>query len=45
VGVALAVYGLTYAVLGAEPRERAAYRAAAAAAMRVATPWQSRGST
>jgi O-antigen/teichoic acid export membrane protein len=45
VGVALAVYGLAYAVLGAEPRERAAYRAAAAAALRVATPWQSRGST
>jgi O-antigen/teichoic acid export membrane protein len=45
VGAALAVYGLAYAMLGAEPRERAAYRAAAAAAMRVAAPWQSRGST
>ena len=45
VGGALAVYGVAYAAVGAEPRERAAYRAAAAAAMRVAAPWQSRGST
>jgi O-antigen/teichoic acid export membrane protein len=45
VGPALAVYGLAYAVLGAEPRERAAYGAAGAAVMRVATPWRSRGST
>ena len=45
VGGALAVYGVAYAALGAEPRERAAYRAAAAAVMRVAAPWQSRGST
>jgi O-antigen/teichoic acid export membrane protein len=44
VGCALVVYGLLYAALGAEPRERAAYRAAGAAVMRFATPWRSRGS-
>jgi O-antigen/teichoic acid export membrane protein len=43
--VGLVVYGLVYAALGAEPRERAAYRAAATAALRLATPWRSGGST
>jgi O-antigen/teichoic acid export membrane protein len=45
VGAAVVVFGLAYMALGAEPRERAAYRAAGAAAMRVATPWRSRGSS
>jgi O-antigen/teichoic acid export membrane protein len=38
VGVAVTAYAFTYARLGAAPRERAAYRAALSAVIRVATP-------
>lgn len=44
VGVAVFAFGVLYAAFGAEPRERAAYRAAAAAVVRAATPWRPAGS-